>query len=85
MEMRRMRNRTLSGLESMHRMGGSSLHQAGGAPGAGVGGIPPHLDPHMARPGSAGAGSRPITPSFSNDKEQQFVDFNPAGERLPHQ
>jgi len=78
MEMRRMRNRTLSGLESMHRMGGSSLHQAGGAPGAGVGGIPPHLDPHMARPGSAGAGSRPITPSFSNDKEQQFVDFNPA-------
>ena len=50
---RRMRNRTLTGLESM-RMD--------------------HL-----RPGSAQG--RPITPSFSNDKDpgQTFIDFNPAG------
>ena len=52
---RRMRNRTLTGLESM-RMD--------------------HLAP---RPGSAQG--RPITPSFSNDKDpgQTFIDFNPAG------
>ena len=73
MEMRRIRNRTLSGLESVHRMGGGmgQMMQMG-----------PHgMDPHLNRPGSAGAGSRPITPSFSNDKDpgQQFIDFNPAG------
>ena len=52
---RRMRNRTLTGLESM-RMD--------------------HLAP---RPGSAQG--RPITPSFSTDKDpgQTFIDFNPAG------
>ena len=60
---RRMRNRTLTGLETMQRMGGG-------------GGID-HL-----RPGSAQG--RPITPSFSNDKEpgQTFIDFNPAGTAL---
>ncbi|CAB4069131.1 SYDE [Lepeophtheirus salmonis] len=52
--LRRMRNRTLSGLESLR------------------------LADHMSRPGSAN--SRPITPSFSTDKDsgQQFIDFNPA-------
>ena len=76
MEMRRIRNRTLSGLESVHRMG------AGGGMGPSSGMMQMQIDPHLSRPGSAGAGSRPITPSFSNDKDpgQQFVDFNPAGE-----
>merc|ERR1719346_661355 len=61
-----MRNRTLTGLETMQRMGG------GGAAANGVGAMD-HL-----RPGSASG--RPITPSFSNDKEpgQTFIDFNPA-------
>ena len=64
---RRMRNRTLTGLETMQRMGGPGGHNPGG------GGLE-HL-----RPGSASG--RPITPSFSNDKEpgQTFIDFNPAG------
>lgn len=78
MEMRRIRNRTLSGLESVHRMAGGGM---GGQMMGGQMGGPPHgMDPHLNRPGSAG--SRPITPSFSNDKDpgQQFVDFNPAGE-----
>ena len=76
MEMRRIRNRTLSGLESMsHR--------------AGMGGpvMTSHGPMDMARPGSAGPACRPITPSFANEKDltgqhpgQQFVDFNPAGE-----
>ena len=53
---RRMRNRTLTGLETM-RMGGMD-----------------HLRPVSAQ-------GRPITPSFSNDKDpgQTFIDFNPAG------
>lgn len=56
---RRMRNRTLTGLETM-RMG---------------------MDGHGLRPGSAQG--RPITPSFSNEKDpgQTFIDFNPAGKR----
>ena len=55
---RRMRNRTLTGLESMRGMGGMD-----------------HLRP-------ASAQGRPITPSFSNEKDpgQTFIDFNPAGE-----
>ena len=55
---RRMRNRTLTGLETM-RMGMDA--------GQGL------------RPGSAQG--RPITPSFSNEKDpgQTFIDFNPAG------
>ena len=63
---RRMRNRTLTGLETMQRMGGGVGHNPGGG-----------LE-HL-RPGSASG--RPITPSFSNDKEpgQTFIDFNPAG------
>ena len=63
---RRMRNRTLTGLETMQRMGGGIGHNPGGG-----------LE-HL-RPGSASG--RPITPSFSNDKEpgQTFIDFNPAG------
>ena len=67
---RRMRNRTLTGLETMQRMGG------GGAAANGVGAMD-HL-----RPGSASG--RPITPSFSNDKEpgQTFIDFNPAGMKI---
>ena len=54
---RRMRNRTLTGLESMRGMGGMD-----------------HLRP-------ASAQGRPITPSFSNEKDpgQTFIDFNPAG------
>lgn len=54
---RRLRNRTITGLESMRMPGGMD-----------------HL-----RPGSAQG--RPITPSFSNDKDpgQTFIDFNPAG------
>ena len=69
---RRMRNRTLTGLETMQRMGG------GGAAANGVGAMD-HL-----RPGSASG--RPITPSFSNDKEpgQTFIDFNPAGMTMMH-
>ena len=69
---RRMRNRTLTGLETMQRMGG------GGAAANGVGAMD-HL-----RPGSASG--RPITPSFSNDKEpgQTFIDFNPAGMKITH-
>ena len=74
-DLRRVRNRTLSGLENMRMVGGMSSATAGGMLGD------PH---HLQRPGSAGGivgGSRPITPSFSNDKDpgQQFVDFNPAG------
>ena len=77
-ELRRMRNRTLSGLENMRMVGGMSSATAGGILGD------PH---HLQRPGSAGGlvgGSRPITPSFNNDKDpgQQFVDFNPAGTLL---
>lgn len=55
-ESRRIRNRTLSGLDSARML----LQQ---------------------RPASA-QGSRAITPSFQNEKEngQNFVDFNPAGE-----
>ena len=63
---RRMRNRTLTGLETMQRMGGGGGHNCGGG-----------LE--QMRPGSA---SGRITPSFSNDiKEpgQTFIDFNPAG------
>ena len=63
---RRMRNRTLTGLETMQRMGGGGGHNSGGG-----------LE--QMRPGSA---SGRITPSFSNDiKEpgQTFIDFNPAG------
>ena len=59
------------------------MRMVGGIPTATAGGMlgDPH---HLQRPGSAGGlvgGSRPITPSFSNDKDpgQQFVDFNPAG------
>ena len=74
-DIRRMRNRTLSGVENMRMVGGIPTATAGGMLGD------PH---HLQRPGSAGGlvgGSRPITPSFSNDKDpgQQFVDFNPAG------
>ena len=60
---RRMRNRTLTGLETM-RMPGSG----------GAGGMD-HLRPVSAQ-------GRPITPSFSNDKDpgQTFIDFNPAGQ-----
>ncbi len=61
-DMRRMRNRTLTGLETMRLV-------------------------EQLRPGSA-TGSRPITPSFNNDKDmlmaQQFIDFNPAGEVKLH-
>ena len=74
-DLRRMRNRTLSGLENMR--------MAGGMPGDPTGGMLGNSH-HLQRPGSAGGivgGSRPITPSFHNDKDpgQQFVDFNPAG------
>ena len=62
------------------------MRMVGGIPTATAGGMlgDPH---HLQRPGSAGGlvgGSRPITPSFSNDKDpgQQFVDFNPAGAGL---
>jgi hypothetical protein len=57
---RRLRNRTLTGLETM-RMGGGGME-------------------HM-RPASAQGGR--ITPTFSNDKDtgQQFIDFNPAGNK----
>ena len=77
-EMRRMRNRTLSGLENMRMVGGMAGNTTSGMLGD------PH---HLQRPGSAGGiigGSRPITPSFSNDKDpgQQFVDFNPAGRAI---
>ena len=74
-DLRRMRNRTLSGLENMRMTGGMPNDPSGAMLGN------PH---HLQRPGSAGgivSGSRPITPSFHNDKDpgQQFVDFNPAG------
>ena len=77
-DLRRMRNRTLSGLENMRMVGGMSTAAAGAMLGD------PH---HLQRPGSAGGivgGSRPITPSFHNDKDpgQQFVDFNPAGKAM---
>ena len=78
-DLRRMRNRTLSGLENVRMAGGMSGTTAGGMLGD------PH---HLQRPGSAGGivgGARPITPSFNNDKDlgQQFVDFNPAGRKPP--
>ena len=74
-DVRRVRNRTLSGLENMSMVGGMPSATAGGMI------VDPH---HLQRPGSAGGlitGRRPITPSFHNDKDpgQQFVDFNPAG------
>ena len=77
-DLRRMRNRTLSGLENMRMTGGMPNDPSGAMLGN------PH---HLQRPGSAGGivgGSRPITPSFHNDKDpgQQFVDFNPAGKFL---
>ena len=48
---------------------------------AGGGGLSARLD--QQRPASA-TGLRPITPSFANEKEngQNFVDFNPAGEKI---
>lgn len=57
-DVRRMRNRTLTGLETMRLV-------------------------DQLRPSSA-TGSRPITPSFYNDKDigQQFIDFNPAGKKI---
>lgn len=108
-EMRRLRNRTLSGLDSVRSaLVGAGLGSAGAGGGGGglmvglsghlggVGGNLDHQHPLLHRPGSAsgiigmglglgiggGGGSRPITPSFANDKDagQQFIDFNPAGE-----
>ncbi len=65
---RRVRNRTLTGLETMNMGGGGGRIPVGG-------------DPHglMMRPSSAQG--RQITPTFANEKDpiqQQFVDFNPA-------
>ncbi len=72
-EMRRIRNRTLSGLDALQ----SAL------PGVVVGGgiNSGMLSDGGSRPSSANGG-RAITPSFHNEKDangQQFVDFNPAG------
>ena len=80
-ELRRLRNRTLSGLDTL-RMGSAAAAAAAAGGAGGLGGLGgSRLD--QPRPASA-TGLRPITPSFANEKEngQNFVDFNPAGKNL---
>ncbi len=102
-EMRRFRNRTLSGMDAsssglvgLGRSGSAlghhhSLVPGGGGGGLGVGGPGAALDHFLQQRPSSATGLRSITPSFGGgtagsglgDKEngQNFVDFNPAGER----
>ena len=75
-ELRRLRNRTLSGLDTL-RLGEQARERShsltlGGGPGGGAGSL-------------AGAGPRtPCTPTFANEKDAitNFVDFNPAGNNI---
>ena len=69
-ELRRLRNRTLSGLDQL-RAGMANSDVASAAAGL------------TSRPSSA-MEHRAITPSMGNDKEsgQNFIDFNPAGKSI---
>lgn len=79
-EMRRIRNRTMSGLDVLQSGAALPGVVAGGGINSGM-----LSDGGGSRPGSRSSDRRPITPSFHNEKDgngQQFVDFNPAGQFL---
>ncbi len=94
-EMRRFRNRTMSGMDpssalAMGRAGSALGHHHGGLSSSSGVGLSSGLDHFLSQRPSSATGLRSITPSFggagvatgdAKDNGQSFVDFNPAGGR----